>query len=227
MATIPILVLRLEGVLQSWGEHSKWDYRDSAILPTKSGVVGLLGCALGWERDDSRLAELNHGLHMAVRADRQGTEMVDFHTVQSLQLLNAQGKLRGKKGEYGTLVTHRTYIQDACYTVVLSGEERLLCELRDSLAKPKWPIYLGRKSCVPSRPVCEGITREYQSLLEAVEKLPFTAGHTDKDCLVEWEESGGNLQIERQDVNNGRREFHTRLVSRKIIHREVSADVSQ
>ena len=75
--------------------------------------------------------------------------------------------------------------------------------------------------------MCEGITREYQSLLEAVEKLPFTTDPTDRDCLVEWEESGGNLQIERQDVNSGGREFHTRLVSRKIIHMEVPADVSQ
>ena len=94
MATIPILVLRLEGVLQSWGERSKWDYRDSAILPTKSGIVGLLGCALGLERNDSRLAKLNHSLHMAVRADRQGTEMVDFHTVRSMELLNAPQKLQ-------------------------------------------------------------------------------------------------------------------------------------
>ena len=227
MATIPILVLRLEGVLQSWGECSKWDYRDSAILPTKSGIVGLLGCAMGLERNDSRLAKLNHSLHMAVRADRQGTEMVDFHTVRSMELLNAQGKLRGKKGEYGTLVTHRTYIQDACYMVALAGEENLLCELCNSLQKPKWPIYLGRKSCVPSRPVCEGITREYQSLLEAVEKMPFATKRADNDCLVEWEEDGGNLQIERQDVNSGGRKFHTRLVSRKIIHREVPADVSE
>ena len=42
-----ILVLRLEGPLQSWGENAKWDFRDSSTMPTKSGIVGLLGCAMG------------------------------------------------------------------------------------------------------------------------------------------------------------------------------------
>lgn len=227
MSTIPILVLRLEGVLQSWGERSKWDYRDSASLPTKSGIVGLLGCASGLERDDIRLAEWNQKLHVAVRADRQGMELMDFHTVRSLQLMTAQGTMRNKKGEYGTLVTHRTYIQDACYTVFVQGEESLLMSLDDSLQKPKWPIFLGRKSCVPSRPVLEGITREYSSLLEAAEKLPLAAGCQARDCLVEWESIDGGMGWERQDVNCGGRSFHTRLVSRKIIHKEAAVDVSE
>ena len=35
-----LLILRLEGALQSWGERSHWDHRDTANFPTKSGVVG-------------------------------------------------------------------------------------------------------------------------------------------------------------------------------------------
>ena len=93
---IPILVLRLEGILQSWGEHSKWDYRDSAPMPTKSGVIGLIGCAMGLEREDARLQQLSDSLQMAVRADRPGRELTDFQTVRSTSLLNAQGKHRGK-----------------------------------------------------------------------------------------------------------------------------------
>ena len=42
-----LLMLRLEGALQSWGDHSKWDIRDSGDFPSKSGVVGLLACAMG------------------------------------------------------------------------------------------------------------------------------------------------------------------------------------
>ena len=37
-----LLVLCLEGVLQSWGEDAKWDIRDSSDMPTKSGIVGLI-----------------------------------------------------------------------------------------------------------------------------------------------------------------------------------------
>ena len=105
MTSIPILVLRLDGVLQSWGEHSKWNYRDSAAMPTKSGIVGLLGCALGLSRDDERLTELRSSLQMAVRADRPGIPMVDYQTIRSKKLLNAEGKVRAN-GD--TIVSYRT-----------------------------------------------------------------------------------------------------------------------
>ena len=85
-----LLILRLEGVLQSWGDHSKWDMRDSGDFPSKSGVVGLLACALGLERDDPEIVELSANLHMAVRADRPGIRMLDFHTVRGNPLYNAE-----------------------------------------------------------------------------------------------------------------------------------------
>ena len=46
-----VLVLRLEGPLQSWGERSRWDVRETADRPTKSAVIGLLGAALGLKRN--------------------------------------------------------------------------------------------------------------------------------------------------------------------------------
>ena len=75
------LVLRLEGPLQSWGERSHWDYRDTALMPTKSGIVGLIASAFGWGRGDSRIPELAASFDMAIRADRPGELMVDFHTI--------------------------------------------------------------------------------------------------------------------------------------------------
>lgn len=223
---IPILVLRLEGVLQSWGEHSKWDYRDSASLPTKSGIVGLIGCAMGLERGEKRLVELSEALHLAVRADRSGREVTDFHTVQSKNLLNAQGKHRGKQGEYSTLVTYRTYLQDACFTVAMTGEKSLLEEIEQALWHPKWPVYLGRKSCVPSRPVCDGLTEEYESLVQAMYGIPLAKEHLydDRDSvLVEYEdvqEADGGTTMERQDRLAGARYFRSRTVMRKAHARE-------
>ncbi|MCR6650496.1 MAG: type I-E CRISPR-associated protein Cas5/CasD [Cellvibrionaceae bacterium] len=43
----PYLLLWLEAPLQSWGHDSKFGRRDSLDFPTKSGVLGLLCCALG------------------------------------------------------------------------------------------------------------------------------------------------------------------------------------
>ena len=60
-----LLILRLEGALQSWGENAKWDFRDSSSMPTKSGIVGLLGCAMGLERNSEVLAELAQNIAVA------------------------------------------------------------------------------------------------------------------------------------------------------------------
>mgnify|MGYP003376700877 FL=1 len=73
-----LLILRLEGALQSWGENAKWDARDTAVLPTKSGVVGLLACEFGWEQGDTRIAELSDKIQIAIRAARQGARMIDI-----------------------------------------------------------------------------------------------------------------------------------------------------
>ena len=73
------LLLRLAAPLQSWG-RVKFETRKTNREPTKSGVIGLLAAALGLRRDDAAgLARLN-GLHFAVRADREGSLLVDFHT---------------------------------------------------------------------------------------------------------------------------------------------------
>src|SRR5690242_11783389 len=89
----PILLLRLEAPMQSWGTRSRWDVRDSGPEPTKSGVVGLLGCALGLPRRHARLEELDRGLRFAVRADRPGTLATDYHTVTGRHRM-ANGKLK-------------------------------------------------------------------------------------------------------------------------------------
>lgn len=50
MGNQTILLLRLEAPLQSYGERAKWDFRDSAYFPTKSGVIGIIACAMGLKR---------------------------------------------------------------------------------------------------------------------------------------------------------------------------------
>ena len=55
------LFLRLEGPLQAWGDTSKFVIRRTMDAPTKSGVLGLLCCAMGLSREKARerLPELN------------------------------------------------------------------------------------------------------------------------------------------------------------------------
>ena len=138
--------------LQSWGEDARWDTRSTALQPTKSGIIGFLGCCLGYPRGDERLNRLSRDLRVAVRADRPGQILTDFQTVQGTDgtFLNAEGKTRTGGG---TIITPKQYLQYAWFTVFLQGEEGLLEKCCAAMTHPKWTPYLGRKNCVPSVPV--------------------------------------------------------------------------
>ncbi len=221
---IPILLFRLEGVLQSWGEHSKWDYRDTADFPSKSGVIGLLGCALGLERDNIRLGEISRSLHMIVRADRAGEVVTDFQTVSAEVLYSASGKPRTGGN---TFITHRNYLQDASFLVGLSGDKALLEELNNALRNPQWSIYLGRKSCVPSVPVTGCLTEEYDSLTQAMEEVPLTKRHDDT-VMIEME-CGHEEGRPRPDERTAEAGLHyqTRRVTVYTINAREAKNVSE
>lgn len=167
----PILFLRLEGPLQSWGERARWNHRDTAYMPTKSGVIGLIACAMGLGRGDGRILELNRAVRIAVRADRPGLLMTDYHTVIGI-IRTADGKQRGRKGQESTILSYRQYLQDAIFLVAITGEGNIIERIRKALMDPVWPIYLGRKSCVPSRPVLLEVSNEYASLEDAMNRYP-------------------------------------------------------
>ncbi|MDN3355839.1 type I-E CRISPR-associated protein Cas5/CasD [Actinomadura sp. DC4] len=147
------LLLRLSGPLQSWGEHSTFDRRDTLSHPTRSGLIGLFAAAQGRPRsaalDDMRALELT------VRVDRRGRPLSDFHTVggglpRARTVPTAEGKRRPEGGT--TLVSRRHYLADACFTVAVAGPDDLIAELTSAVRAPVWAPYLGRRSCPPDAP---------------------------------------------------------------------------
>lgn len=169
------LLLRLEGPLQSWGVRAHWEERDTAFEPTKSGVIGLIGCAMGLRRDDARLHEISEALRMGVRVDRAGSLLVDYHTTGGAKaadgepegMLNAQGKLKRE-----TDVSTRRYLMDASFLVALRGLDVDVAACAEALQHPVWPVFLGRKACVPTAPVFAGID-SYESLEAALNAHPL------------------------------------------------------
>jgi CRISPR system Cascade subunit CasD len=232
----PVLLLRLEGPLQSWGARARWDVRDTGLEPTKSGVIGLLGCALGLSRGNEWLERLDSRLRFAVRVDEPGVVATDYHTVSGYHRTAAgeykftgdTSKTLAKALEHdeNTIVSSRDYLADARFLVALTGEELLLRELAGEvshphwsgdLRKPKWPLYLGRKSCVPTRPVLSGLTNDYRDLEHALLGEPWVPGVSQDplpktlDGWVEWRaedlRNEGWFLHERQDairINTGR-----------------------
>lgn len=212
MSNAPLLILRLDGLMQSWGERARWDSRDTNPFPTKSGVIGLIACAMGLKRGDMAIRELAEEVTIGIRADRAGALMTDFQTITG-DLITAEGKRRAKHGETTTILSRRQYIFDAAFLVVISGPEDTLERISAALLQPKWQIFLGRKSCVPSRPVFESMTRAYATVEEALRMIPLSA-RTDsgKVFLCELEDPAGNYTRRDHPLNTPSRHYSNRRI---------------
>lgn len=138
------LLLRLAGPMQSWGTQSRFTERDTGREPTKSGVVGLLSAALGWERDHD--LERLRRLRMGIRVDRDGKVMRDYHITQKV--------IKAGSNKTDTVVSNRYYLADADFLVGLESNERdFLLKLADALNNPCFPLFLGRKAFPPGKPI--------------------------------------------------------------------------
>ncbi len=161
-----ILLMRLEGPLQSWGLRSQWDERDTSLIPSKSGIIGLLACALGYKRNDKNIElELSEQLKIGIRIDKQGKIIKDFHTILGRPFTIADGKHDDR-----TIVSNRYFIEDGSFLVAIAGEKDLLEKLKKALCNPVWPLYLGRKSCIPTKPIFDKLTNQYNKFEEAFEQ---------------------------------------------------------
>lgn len=188
------LLMRLVGSMQSWGHRSRFDNRDTALEPTRSGVIGLLCAALGIPRE----ADLSRfdNLRMGVRVDAPGRVMVDFHTAK--RVVRADGTL-DKDDTKNTVTSHRYYLADARFLVGLeSGDVAFLRELEAALHSPVWPLSLGRKSFCLTAPIWlpDGSVREGVGLEHSLAEFPWYR-------LREWETKPDRFRriLERTDGN--------------------------
>lgn len=165
------VLMRLEAPMQSWGDGSRFQLRRTADAPTKSGVLGLVLCAGGVARRDcaKALEELS-AMRFGVRVDRPGVRGWDFHTAGAgYGILSAEGVLKRTQStqEPETLLSRREYLFDASFLAGLEGPAELVDRIAAWLRDPVWPVFLGRKCCVPTRPILEAVQHGV-SLLEAI-----------------------------------------------------------
>jgi len=165
-----VLLLRLEGPMQSWGTHSRFTERDTGREPSKSAIIGLLCSALGRRRNED-ISDLQ-SLCMGVRVDREGVLMKDFHT--ALDVPKASNPRHTD-----TVISNRYYLSDACFLVGLEGNQEQLSELKKALNNPQWSPFLGRKSFLPSAPFLFDDCEMDVPLKESFLKTPWLGRDND------------------------------------------------
>lgn len=153
------LIFQLQGPLSSWGETAVGEYRPTAGYPGKSAILGLLGAALGIERsDETALAGLAGSVRLAVGVLDEGRLLRDYHTAQVPSRTDLKKRPRATrrdelavpKHDLNTILSTRDYRQGAAALValqVIDGASYTLAQLADALRRPRFVLYLGRKSC--------------------------------------------------------------------------------
>lgn len=224
-----VLLLRLSGPMQSWGLMSRFSRRDTGREPSKSGVIGLLCAALGITRDEANADDPNSDfgrlakLEMAVAALREGVLQSDYHTAQEIAIASAERRKDGSYKTKDTEVSTRFYLADADFVVALAGEDREILERAQSaLQKPKWPLFLGRKSFVPDVPV---YFRGEDAVVETPKRLEDFLGedlgailarhdrsYPKGNCRVVIEDAAGSETRPDVPISFARRQFMNRRV---------------
>jgi CRISPR system Cascade subunit CasD len=176
------ILLRLEAPMQAWGDGSRFQLRRTADAPTKSGVIGLILCASGTSRIEAGplLTELR-ALRFGVRVDRSGTRGWDYHTAGAgYGIHSAEGKVKrtSTTGEPETLLSRREYLFDASFVAGLEGATEAIERIAGWLNEPVWPVFLGRKCCVPTLPVLERVLPGV-NLLDGLALPPWHIGIAD------------------------------------------------
>jgi CRISPR system Cascade subunit CasD len=209
------LVLRLIGPLQSWGFDSQYSRRNTGLMPTKSGVAGMCCAALGYSRGSvrekdflQRFAAVKMTAVAISRVVREKKVKVgrlqDYHTVQ--------GTRKAKGGIKKNHITHRQYLTDASFGVILRGDPALLAETAAALKNPTWGIWLGRKTCIPSAPVFAGLKEDLNDALKLLIGTEPLGAFTRQEEVTDFEEGRDTLPDSALSFASSSRSFSQRRV---------------
>ena len=142
--------------IASWGDVAVGEIRGTWDRPSRSAILGLIGAALGVERDDlERQRHLAEAFGVAVRVDASGQPITDYHTAQTLSRVNMRrsgARTRAQMmavDDRQTIVSRRRYLTDSLYTILLwerAGGALRLHEILTALRSPVFSLYAGRRA---------------------------------------------------------------------------------
>jgi CRISPR system Cascade subunit CasD len=138
------------GALAVGERRGTWD------RPGRSAVLGLVAACLGIEREDEDAHQaLEAGYGMALRVERLGPVLADYHTAQVPPARRGR-VFRTRREELaaldlGTILSRRDYHVDVVVFVALWPREAAprwpLKAIAEAMQEPQFVPYLGRRAC--------------------------------------------------------------------------------
>jgi CRISPR system Cascade subunit CasD len=244
------LVFRLYAPLASWGEAAVGETRPTATHPGRGAILGLLGAALGIRReDDAGQKALGDSVSIAIKQRSPGTLLRDYHTAQvpsdrkGVIYRTRRDELIAPQKVINTILSSRDYRCDGLWTVAVWATEDAVISLETmqaALLRPRYPLYLGRKSCPLAAPLAprmiqagqlrEALDAAFPELVGKEEKAEEVALKLPGDVMYAWEGGveqldGESRGVESSDVwdrplNRRRWQFGPRTEFRRFVRAE-------
>lgn len=158
------LTFALAAPIGAMGDLAVGERRSSWDRPGRSAVLGLMAACLGLDRaDEAAHRDLEQGYGLAMRVERLGPVLADYHTAQvPPRRRNRRFSTRAEElaaGDLETIPSRRDYRADLVVLGALwprSSGRWTLDALADALAAPRFVPYFGRKACplgLPMKPM--------------------------------------------------------------------------
>lgn len=166
-----ILLLRFDAPLMSFGSVMVDQHGPTDRFPGLSMLAGLFGNALGLRHSDAPALEaLQSHIEYAARWDIEPKEVLDYHTVDLGQPKMSEAgwttrgepehRTGGASAGQGIHQRYRHYWANGVMTLAVSlgdSADPTPLALAERLRYPVRPLFLGRKTCLPSAPLLLGV----------------------------------------------------------------------
>ena len=173
----PFLLLMLDAPLHGWGDVARDSRRPASEAPGRSAITGLLANALGFRYEDAdRSNALQSALRLAscLHTPDEQAFLVDFQTayLQGGAVGWTRRGVEGRIGDYaeGNTILRKEYTTGSTFSIAFGLRATApvsILKVRDALQRPARTLFLGRRACIPTRPVLEGLV-EAETASEAL-----------------------------------------------------------
>lgn len=169
------LILNLEAPMMSFATaETRWDiFKDTKLSPTHSAIVGMIGAALGYQRNSNELEELYNAIEIRVieKTTEVDSEEEFFskymtQTVEDFQIMSTKRRdqfvlIDSHKGfnkasggrQRGNNIIRKIYLEDESFKVEVTADDEVIDRIFEALRHPYYPYYIGRACCIPAAPV--------------------------------------------------------------------------
>jgi CRISPR system Cascade subunit CasD len=195
------LILRFDAPLMSFGGVKVDQHNKTDRFPGLSLMAGLIANALGYVHAEmEKIQRLQDRLFLASRWDIVPVPIVDYQTVDLGQekMRDAGWTTRGAAehrdggtAKVGIHQRYRHYLANGVLTAVIALPDKELPDIfavERALLRPVRPLFIGRKTCLPSSRMLVGRTsgENVLTMLETVGRASRSANANDAAMPASW-----------------------------------------